>query len=210
MTPSDIEPLELFDMTVSQAVLDVQKQLDARPGQALCIVMDDETHRRNVVKLLNKYGRTFNEQAKGALVTIDVDPMKVLKKPPVLTPVAVPRFSTQAEQAQAPPPPAQPLPVLILSCAVGGGDKTTGRRLLIEILRRADRSIPWVGVAFEGASLLRDPDGLKALRGLNASGVKVRVSRECAMFNADESAGFDVMEDSEWHGLLLKGKVTKF
>jgi len=98
----------------------------------------------------------------------------------------------------------------VLSGAVGGGDRTTGRRLLLEVLRRADRSVPWVGIAFEGASLLRDQDGLKVLQRLKASGIPVRVSRECAMFNPDESAGFDVMEDSEWHGLLLKGKVTKF
>jgi hypothetical protein len=208
MAPIDEEPLELFDLTVSQAVVEVQGYLDAHPGKAVCIVMDDETHRRNVVKLLNKHGRTFSERAKGALVTIDVDVAKVLKKPERLTPATVPQFSTQAEPRPSPPPPVQP--VLIISGAVGSGDKTSGRRLLIEILRRADRSVPWVGIAFEGASLLRDPDGLKALKGLKASGVQVRVSRECVMFNPDESAGFDVMEDSEWHGLLLKGKVTKF
>jgi len=204
----DIVTLELFDLTVSQAVLEVQKLLDAYQGKAVRIVMDDDTHRRNVVKLLGKHGRTFGEQVKGPLVTIDVDPMKVLKKPALLSPAPVPMLNTRTEQKPPPPPPTPP--VLVLSDAIGGGDRTTGRRLLLEVLRRADRSIPWVGIASEGASLLRDQDGLKVLQGLKAAGVKVRVSRECAMFNPDESAGLDVMEDSEWHGLLLKGKVTKF
>jgi hypothetical protein len=206
----DIEPLELFDMTVSQAVLEVQGALDADSGRGFSIVMDDETHRRNIVKLLNKHGRTFGEHAKGALVTIDIDPVKVLKKPAALRPAPVPMFSTQAERPPAPAVQAAPPPVLVLSGTLGGGDRTSGRRLLLEVLRRADRSIPWVGIASEGASLFRDQDGLAVLQKLKASGVPVRVSRECAMFNPDESAGFDTMEDSEWHGLLLKGKVTKF
>jgi hypothetical protein len=207
----DIPILELFDLTVSQAVLEVQKALDAGRGASLQIVMDDDTHRRNVVKLLNKHGRAFREQAKGALVTIDVDAMKVLKKPELLRPSSVPIFVTHADQLQvAPATQASTPPVLIVSGTIGAGDRNTGRRLLLELLRRADKSIPWVGLAFEGASLLRDRDGLRALQGVKATGVPVRVSRECVMFNPDESASFDVMEDSEWQGLLLKGKVTKF
>jgi len=205
----DIVTLELFDFTVSHAVLEVQKLLDAHQGKAVRIVLDDETHKRNVVKLLNKHGRTFVEHTKGSLVTIDVHPMKVLKKTGLLAPAPVAVLNTQAEQKPVPLPPAQPLPVLILGASIGGGDRTTGRRLLLEVLRRADKSIPWVGIASEGASLLREQDSLKVLQGLKSSGIQVRVSRECAMFNPDESAAFDVMEDSEWHGLLLKGKVTR-
>ena len=194
----DIITLELFDLTVSQAVIEVQRVLDEHPGSAVRIVMDDETHRRNVVKLLDKRGRDHSAKSHGPLVTIDVKAGKNLT------------FLPPAVVIPAEPKPAPIPPVLVLNGAIGSGDPLIGRRLLLDILKRADKSIPWIGIAHDGASLLRDASGLKALQGILASGVPVRVSRECMMFHPDEAAGFEVMEDSEWQALLLKGNVTKF
>jgi len=82
--------------------------------------------------------------------------------------------------------------------------------LLLEVLKRADKQIPWIGIAYEGASILKDSASLKVLRNLAASGVSIRVSKECMMFYSEEASGFEVMEDSEWQMLLIKGNITKF
>jgi len=194
----DIVTIELFDLTVSQALQEVQRAMDANPTSALCIMLDDEMHKHNVIKLLDKHGRALELSSSGQLVTIDV---KGINKPKLLPP---------AQIIPADYKPARTQPVLILSGSIGAGDPNMGRRLLLEILRRADKQIPWVGIAFEGGKLLRDPAGAKALRDLASGGVPVRVSRECRMFYPDETAGFEVMEDSEWQTLLLKGNATKF
>jgi hypothetical protein len=194
----DIVVTELFDMTVSQAVFEVQRVLDAHPGSTIRIVLDDEMHRHNVIKLLEKQGRTLNVSTQGQLVTIEVksqDKSRYLPRAPVI---------------QAEPKPAPIPPVLVLNSIIGNGDPLIGRRLLIEILRRADKQIPWIGIAHEGASILGDPAGLKVLHGLIASGVSVRISRECTLFYPEETSNFEIMEDSEWQTLLLKGSVTKF
>jgi hypothetical protein len=194
----DIVTIELFDLTVSQALHEVQRSMGANPTSAMRIISDDERIKHSVIKLWDKHGRDLDISSSGQVVTIDV---KAINKPKLLPP---------AQVIQADHRPVQTRPVLILSGTIGAGDPNTGRRLLLEILRRADKQIPWVGIAFEGGSLLRDPAGAKALRGLAAAGVRVRVSRECQMFYPDEAAGFEAMEDSEWQMLLLKGNVTKF
>jgi hypothetical protein len=194
----DIVTIELFDLTVSQALQEVQRAMDANPTSALRIMLDDEMHKHNVIKLLDKHGRALELSSSGQLVTIEV---KAINKPKLLPP---------AQIIPADYRPARAQPVLILSGSIGAGDPNMGRRLLLEILRRADKQIPWVGLAFEGGTLLRDPAGAKALRDLVSAGVPVRISRECRMFYPDETAGFEVMEDSEWQTLLLKGNATKF
>ena len=194
----DIVVTELFDLTVSQAVLEVQRVLDTHPHSNVSIVLDDEMHKHNVIRLLEKQGRTVSIGTQGQIVTIEV---KALDKLVHLQPAPV---------VPTEPKPVQIHPILILGSSIGVGDQVTGRRLLIEILRRVDLRIPWVGIAHEGASILNDAAGLKALRELAASGIPVRISRECKMFFPEEASGFDVMEDSEWQTLLLMGKVTKF
>jgi TusA-related sulfurtransferase len=200
----DIVTLELFDLTVSQAVLEVQRVLDANPGRALRIVMDDEMHKHNVIKLLQKQGLTIQVSSQGQVVTIDVkaskNEAKEGQRPAYLPPAPVKSVE---------PRPAPIQPVLILSSSIGAGDPMVGRRMLLEILRRVDKQIPWVGIAHEGASLVRDPIGLKALKEIMASGVPVRISKESKLFYPDETSGFEAMEDSEWQMLLLKGNITK-
>jgi len=194
----DVVTIELFDLTVSQALQEVQRIMDASPSSAIRILLDDETHKHNVIKLLDKNGREPELSTSGQLVTIDV---KAINKPKLMPP---------AQVIPADYKPARTQPVLILSGSIGAGDPNMGRRLLLEILRRADKQIPWVGIAFEGGALLRDPAGAKVLRGLVSAGIPVRVSRECQMFYPDETEGFEAMEDSEWQTLLLKGNATKF
>jgi len=194
----DVVTIELFDLTVSQALQEVQRAMEANPASALRILLDDEMHQHNVIKLLDKHGRSVELSSSGQLVTIDV---KATNKPKLMLP---------AQVIPADYRPAKAQPVLILSGSIGAGDPNVGRRMLLEILRRADKQIPWVGLAFEGGALLRDPAGAKVLRGLVSAGVPVRVSRECEMFYPEETAGFEVMEDSEWQTLLLKGNATKF
>ena len=194
----DIITLELFDLTVSQAMLEVQRVMDTHPGSPIRIVLDDEMHKLNVVKLLEKKGRSVSISSQGQLETIDVKAEKI------------PTFLPPAVVIPIEPRPSPIMPVLILSGAIGTGDQAIGRRLLIEILRRVDKQIPWVGIAHEGASILRDSVGLKVLQDLTALGVPIRISRESKMFFPDETSGFEVMEDSEWQALLLKGGITRF
>lgn len=194
----DIITLELFDLTVSQAMLEVQRVLKTHPGSPIRIVLDDEMHKLNVVKLLEKQGRSVSISVQGQLETIDV---KGEKRPTFLPPAAVIPIE---------PKPAPIPPVLILSGSIGIGDQTMGRRLLIEVLRRADKQIPWIGIAHEGAAILRDPAGFKLLQNLAASGVPVRVSKESMMFYPEETSTFEAMEDSEWQTLMLKGNITRF
>ena len=194
----DIITLELFDLTVSQAVLEVQRVLDTHPNSAIRVVLDDETHKRNVIKLLDKHGRTVNVHTQGQIATIDVN---AIKRPTYLPPAVIVPLE---------PKPVPIPPVLVLSGSIGIGDPIIGHRLLLEVLRRADKHIPWIGIAYEGASILTDPTGQKILRNLKASGVSIRVSRDCMMFHPEEADGFEVMEDTEWQALLLRGNVTKF
>ncbi|MDR2561469.1 MAG: hypothetical protein LBC63_06845 [Holophagales bacterium] len=194
----DVVTIELFDLTVSQALQEVQRVMDANPASAIRILLDDEMHKHNVIKLLDKHGRAVELSSSGQLVTIDV---KAINRPKLTPP---------AQVIPADYKPLRTQPVLILSGSIGAGDPNMGRRLLLEILRRADKQIPWVGIAFEGGVLLRDPAGAKVLRGLVSAGVPVKVSRECQMFYPDETEGFEVMEDSEWQTMLLKGNATKF
>ena len=194
----DTITIELFDLTVSQALIEVQRVLDTNQNSAVQIVLDDDTHKRNVIKLLDKYGRTVNVRTQGQLVIIDV---VALKRPAYMPPAVI----IPAEPKQAPIKP-----VLVLSGSIGIGDPLMGRRLLLEVLKRADKQIPWIGIAYEGASILKDSASLKVLRNLAASGVSIRVSKECMMFYSEEASGFEVMEDSEWQMLLIKGNITKF
>ncbi|MDR0499315.1 MAG: hypothetical protein LBH03_06255 [Holophagales bacterium] len=194
----DTITIELFDLTVSQALIEVQRVLDTHPNSAISIVLDDEMQKRNVIKLLDKHGRSVNVYNQGQMLIIDVI---ALKRPTYLPPAVV---------IPVEPKLAPINPVLILSGSIGIGDPLMGRRLLLEVLKRADKHIPWIGIAYEGFSILKDTAGLKILRNLAASGVSVRVSKECMMFYAEEASGFEVMEDSEWQSLLIKGNVTKF
>jgi TusA-related sulfurtransferase len=200
----DIVTLELFDLTVSQAVLEVQRVLDANPGRAVRIVLDDEMHKHNVVKLLQKQGLTLQTSSQGQVVTIDVKASKNKAKD-----AQKPAYLPPATFMSAEPRPAPIPPLLILSSSIGAGDPMVGQRMLLEILRRVDKQIPWVGIAHDGASLVRDPVGLKVLKEIVASGVPVRVSNESKLFYPDETSGFEAMEDSEWQMLLLKGNITK-
>jgi hypothetical protein len=195
-----IVTIELFDLTVSQAVMEVQRALESHSDSAFRIVLEDETHKYNVVKLLDKRGRSYKTKIQGSIETIEVGAIRksAYPAPAVVIPAA------------AKPKPDPIKPVLVLSGSLGDGDKIIGRRLLLEIIRRADKRIPWIGIAHEGASLLGDQAGLKTLKGIQASGVPVRVSRECMMFHPEEASGFETMEDSEWQALLLAGKATKF
>ena len=194
----DIITIELFDLTVSQAVFEVQRVIDTHPGSAIRIVLDEEMHKVNVIKLLEKQGRQTSINIQGQVVTIDV---KSEKRPTFLPPAVV----IPAEPKSLPIPP-----VMILSSSIGTSDYMQGQRLLIEILRRADKQIPWIGLAHDGIAILRDPNGQKVLKDLVGAGVSIRISRESAMFYPDETSGFEVIEDSEWQTLLLKGNVTRF
>ena len=179
-------------------MIEVQRVLDAHPNSAIRIVLDDDTHKRNVIKLLDKHGRTVSVSAQGQIVTIDVN---VIKRPNYLPPAVI---------VPVEPKPAPIQPVLVLNGSIGIGDPLIGRRLLLDVLRRSDKQIPWIGIAYEGASILTDPKGLKILRDLKALGVSIRVSRECMMFHPEEADGFEIMEDAEWQTLLIKGNLTKF
>jgi len=195
----DILTLELFDVTVSHALLEVRSALERHPGLPIRILVDsDEMLRLNLERFLQRQGRPAEVRAQGGHWQLDVPGGAAVAPAP----------------AKLLPPPAAPLareevrPVLLLRSAFAPGDRALGRNLLLGVLETLDARTPWVLLAHEALDLLEDPRAQAALQGLQDRGIPVRLSRESLRYLGHLEGAFAPMEDGEWQAILGRGGLT--
>jgi GNAT superfamily N-acetyltransferase len=189
----DILTLELLDVTVFQALLELRGLLADHPGEAMRILGGDELLRVNVAGFLEKQGRTTRLIQQGA------------------------QWELQVAQAARPDPPAEagtpagapaPPPVLLLRSAFAPGDRALGRRLLLEALSTLEPGLPWVCLAHQAVELLEDPGALAVLEGLRGRGIPVHVSAASLRHAGQAGTPFDQVPDEGWQRLLVRGGLT--
>ena len=204
-TPSmETLTLELLDVTVSQAVMELQAALSQHPLDPIQILLGpDEMIRHNLLRILERSGRRVESRRHGSLWQLDVasTEARIPHPPPVAIPLPVP------------PPLAIPVapahkPILLLRSAFTPGDPALGRRLLLGVLQTLSGEIPWIGLAHQGIDLLEDPTAVQVLRGCQDRGIPVRLSSESLLFLGGDSGPFEVMEDQEWQRLLGRGGIN--
>ncbi len=187
----DILTLELLDVTVFQALLELRAQLAEHPGEPLRIRGEDEMLRVNVAGYLDKQGRGVRQTQQGNQWELVV--AAVFK--PAVAPTAV-------------APLATPHPALLLRSAFAPGDRALGRRLLLETLALLEPGTPWLCLAHQAVELLEDPGAVAILAGLQGRGIPVRVSASSLAHARMEDGGFDQVPDVDWQRLLARGLLT--
>jgi hypothetical protein len=203
----DILTLELFDVTISEALREVDRALATQPALPLRILLGpDPMLRHNVQRLLDRLGRPATQFQEGQVWRVDVAGT-------ARGPAAPPKAPPPAPAGAPAPMPAAPAgpgvrPLLITRSHLGQGSQDIGRRLLLGVLRELDPAVPWLGLALEGLDLLDDPQARTLLDQLQARGTPVRISRESQLFPLDPGLGFEVMEDSRWQRLAGRGEMT--
>ena len=185
----DMLTLELLDVTVFQALLELRALLAEHPGEPLRILGGEDLMRLNVVGFLEKQGRIVR-------VTRPGNPWEVQVAP--------------ASQTLAPVVPAGPsrLPVLLLRSAFAPGDRALGRRLLLETLALLEAGTPWLCLAHQAVELLEDPGALVILEGLRGRGIPVHVSAASLAHSGLGPTTFDQVSDEGWQKLLSRGGLT--
>jgi hypothetical protein len=185
----DIVTLELLDVTVFQALLELRGMLADHPGEAMRIRGEDDLLRVNVTGFLEKQGRTVRPVRQGGQWELQV--AQAVRPAPMVSPVApVPR------------------PVLLLRGAFAPGDRALGRRLLLETLSHLEPGTPWLCLAHQAVELLDDPGAVAILEDLKAKGIPIHVSVASLAHGGQEDAGFDLVPDEGWQKLLARGGVT--
>ncbi|MDR3672157.1 MAG: hypothetical protein P4L36_15015 [Holophaga sp.] len=198
----DILTLELFDVTVSEALREINRVLEAHSPMPLRILLgNDPMLRHNVQRFLERLGRPAHLDQDGSNWRFEVAGI------PVPRPAPVPALPAPAPPPSLPihPPPSKPL--LLTRAHLGQGSQDIGRRLLLGVLRQLDSTVPWLGLALDALELLDDPQARSVLELLQARGIPVRISRESQLFPL-EPAAFEVMEDSQWQRLAGRGEIT--
>jgi hypothetical protein len=196
----DILTLELFEVTVSEALREISRALEAHPAMPLRIMLgSDPMLHHNIQRFLERLGRPARLVEDGAAWRIDV-------AGPPGAPSPVRAVPAPAVPLPAPRPPGM-RPLLLTRSRLGQGASDSGRRLLLGLLRELDPSVPWIGLALEAMELLEDPQARAALEALQARGTPVRVSRESQLFTL-EPAAFEIMEDTQWQRLAGRGELN--
>ncbi len=188
----DLLTLELFDVTASQAVRELQRALESHGGLAMRISGSEDLVLHNVRRFLERSGRGHRVAQEGARAwRVDVDPPQAL---PV--PAPAPAFR--------PPPPK---PVLLTRSAFLPGDRVLGRRLLLGVLEAVEDRTPWVCLAHEALELLEDPAAVELLERLEARGIRVFVSEASRAYHL-LSPPFASLPDGQWQGLAARGELV--
>lgn len=202
----DILTLELFDVTVSQALGETRRALDQHPGLTLRIILGhDEMLRDNLLRFLQREGYAASAQELGRHWQVEV------------TPKARPAVSLPPDPAPSAPPsllplplpvPEGPRPLVLLHAGYPGGEGDQGRRLLLEVLGRVAPPTPFLALAHAAIDLLEDEFARTRLEALQSRGVPVRVSREGLIFRSEAAPPFEELVDAEWQSLLARGQAT--
>lgn len=193
----DILTLELFEVTASQALREVQRALDSRQDLPLRIHGSDEVVLHNVRRFLDKLGRphrTLQQDVRSWRLEVDA-----------AAPSPQPKAAELRPAFADPKPP--PKPVLVLRGAFSPGDRVLGRRLLLGVLAALEEGTPWVCLAHEGLELLEDPAAQALLEGLEAKGIEVRVSDASRAYH-QLAPPFASLADEIWQRLAARGELT--
>jgi len=194
----DILTLELHDVTVSQALVELNRVLEQHPDLPLRVLLDgEETVLHNLLRFLERQQRKVASNPVGSGWQLDIQALQAVKPTPVLQPLHAPVLSSTA-----------PRPVLLLRSAFTPGDRSLGRRLLLGVLRNLEPGTPWLALAHEALELLQDPQALEVLAGLRNARIPVRLSRESLSYLRMEPGPFEVMEDKEWQTLMGRGGLV--
>jgi hypothetical protein len=185
----DILTLELLDVTVFQALLELRGLLEDHPGEAMRIRGEDDLLRMNVTGFLEKQGRVVRLSRQGAAWELQV--AQGVRPAPLVSPGT-----------------ATHPPVLLMRSAFAPGDRALGRRLLLETLARLDPGVPWLCLAHQAVDLLEDPGAVAILEALRARGIPVHVSASSLAHVGLEAHGFNPVSDDDWQTLLARGRVT--
>jgi len=188
----DMLTLELLDVTVFQALLELRGLLADHPGEALRIRGEDDLLRLNVAGFLEKQGRTSRLLRQGGQWELQVA-----------------QGTRPGVALAAPPPsPAGPRPVLLMRSAFAPGDRALGRRLLLETLAHLEPGTPWLCLAHQAVELLEDPGAMAILEDLRGRGIPVHVSAASLAHGGQGTSTFDLVSDEGWQRLLARGGVT--
>jgi hypothetical protein len=198
----DILTLELFDVTVSEALREISRVLEAHPELPLRILLGgDEMLLHNVQRFLERSGRPA--------VPVRESGRWRLETAPGAAPAPAPAQAQAPLQRVVPavfhPPPR---PLLLTRSSLGSGHGGVARRLLLGVLRELDPQVPWVGLALEATELLEDPEAMALLEALQARGTAIRISRESLLFPDGPGGAFEVIQDSQWQRLAGRGDLT--
>jgi hypothetical protein len=185
----DILTLELLDVTVFQALLELRALLAEHPGEAMRIRGEDDLLRLNVAGFLEKQGRSTRLIRQGTQWELQL--MQASRTVPLVAPTR----------------PAS-RPVLLLRSAFAPGDRALGRRLLLETLSHLEPGTPWLCLAHQALELLDDPGAVAILGGLRGRGIPVHLSAASLAYGGQETAGFDQVPDEGWQKLLARGGLT--
>jgi hypothetical protein len=197
----DILTLELFDVTVSQALTEAHRALEQHPGMPLRILLEgEEMVLHNLQRFLERQERKVTATPMGGLWQLDV------------APIPRPAQTRPAEVLHALPasvlPHAQARPLILLRSAFAPGERALGRQLLLGALKTVTLPVPWVALAHEALELLEDPLAMEALASLKERGIPVRLSRASLSFLRKSPGAFDIIEDDEWLALAARGDAT--
>ena len=222
----DILTLELFDVTVSQALVELNRVLKSHPEMPIRVYLDGgETTLHNVLRYLERQGRTANTTAQGSHWQLDIAASKAPVPPPpaqsrnpqIPAPVPqstapTPRATPQPTAGSQTPSSPQAKPLLLLRSAFSPGDRALGRRLLLGVLRHIDPNTPWIVLAHEALELLQDPMALDELAQLSDAGTPVKLSKESLAYlrlsPVPSNIHFEIMEDATWQAMLARGEIT--
>jgi len=185
----DILTLELLDVTVFQALLELRGLLADHPGEAMRIRGEDDLLRVNVTGFLEKQGRTVRAVRQGVLWELQV--AQATRSVPLVSPAA---------------PTIRP--VLLLRSAFAPGDRALGRRLLLETLEQLEPGTPWVCLAHQAVELLEDPGAVAILDSVKDRGIPVHVSALSLAHSGLTTERFDQVPDEGWQRLLVRGGLS--
>lgn len=186
----EILTLELLDVTVFQALLELRELLAEHPGEALRIRGGEDLLCLNVASYLERQGRPARQIRQGDLWELQVP------------------AASQVKTASLSPSRPAPPPVLLLRSAFAPGDRALGRRLLLETLGHVPTGTPWVCLAHQAIELLDDPLAMEVLQKLRGRGIAIRLSRGSLAHAGIPAGASEVMADETWQALLGQGAVT--
>lgn len=192
----DILTLELFDVTVSQALLKVRSAMDRHPTLPLRILVDaDDMVRSNLERYLQREGRSVSSQAMGGHWQLEA------------TGGAAPQEAVVPLKPE-PWPHATLRPVLLLRSAFAPGDRALGRKLLLGVLETLETGTPWVVLAHDALDLLEDPIAVECLKALQLRGIPIHLSQASLNYLGRFESPFLPMDDALWQSRLGKGELT--
>ena len=196
----DILTLELFDVTVSQALLKVQSALERHPALPLRILVEaDDMVRSNLERYLERQGRPATSKAVGGHWQLDVAEGR---KP---SGMPTPALVTTLPEATA---DKAPKPVLLLRSAFVPGDRALGRQLLLGVLATLETGTPWVLLAHDALDMLEDPSAMECLENLQHRGIPIRLSEASLVYFGRSRTPFPTMNDTQWQSKLGRGELT--